>query len=224
MGRHLYLFLFLLFNINSIPSLATPPTPKIYSISYPYTVLMPGQEVFLRAYFSDPDTGESYSIKWDMGDGRVREVTLQTTHDAYANPGRCSPYRYGCFALLATSHAYSEPGSYDISLIVTDSRGETGTEGVSLSVLSPEAVLQRLSSALEKTSLLDMQKEVLVPLEMACSSRVGGKDPGKDPESSNAIEAVMAYLSKNRSASGGLPEEIYKTLESLANYLSRRKK
>ncbi len=132
------MFFILLF--NTVSALASPPAPKIYSLASPYTPILPGQEIFLKAYFSDPDTGEGYSIKWDMGDGTVRTKTLHTTHDAYANPGRCSPYRYGCFAILTANHAYDKPGSYSVSLIVTDSKEETGIDKVSHCQSCPQSL------------------------------------------------------------------------------------
>ncbi len=131
----LLISLLLSFIFSAATALASPPVPKIYSLSAPEKSIVVGQEVSLRAYFKDLDAGESFSIKWETGDGTVRTETLQTTHAAYANPGRCSPYRHGCFALLTTSHVYNKPGTYTISLTICDSKGEIGTDMVSLLVL-----------------------------------------------------------------------------------------
>lgn len=132
---------------------ATPPSVQIYQVSTPYSIILPGQQVFLRARFSDQDFGETFDIKWDLGDGTTLNETIKTTRDGYANPGRCTPYRHGCFSCLNTHYSYKSPGSYLITLTVTDSKSERGGDERTLEVVSPVEVVEKLLAVLKDTPL-----------------------------------------------------------------------
>lgn len=130
---------------------ATPPFACVYQVSSPYTIILPGQQVFLRAYFSDHDFGETYDIEWDFGDGTKAGETLRTSYDCYANPGRCTPYKYGCFSYMTTSYSYKDPGTYKITITVVDSKSERGRDLRTLRVVGPGEVVERLMSSLRET-------------------------------------------------------------------------
>jgi len=102
---------------------STPPQPPSTSFAWSPDIIYPGQEVTYVSTSFDPD-GEIQSWHWWFGDGSEADGESIT-------------------------HAYSEPGSYNVRLEVTDNDslvGETSTSlmGIPLNVI-PEAPLGAIS-------------------------------------------------------------------------------
>jgi len=76
-----------------------------------------GDVVAFTGGFFDPDTGETYTIVWDFGDGTTASGTLTPTH------------------------TYADNGTYIVTLTVTDSGGRSGQDTVTIAVddLGPAA-------------------------------------------------------------------------------------
>lgn len=85
----------------------TPPT--IEPITVTSNLVKLGTQVTASAVFSDPDTGETFTIEWYWGDYNSSPGTVDFNNGT---------------GTLSDTHTYSEPGVYSINVYVRDSKDE----------------------------------------------------------------------------------------------------
>ena len=126
-----------------------PPTARI---TEPQEGTLLGSEVTFRAEASDPD-GEVKSYRWEFGDGGVSEEPAPT-------------------------HRYERTGEYRVTLTVTDDRGETAQDGITIRVqVGPKAIATvRQAHASETIVLQYLSGEA--PLTVAFDGTRSRPEPG----------------------------------------------
>jgi probable HAF family extracellular repeat protein len=121
------------------------------------------------AYFdgvdsNDPD-GVIFMFDWDFGDGN-----------------------YGLEEVV--EHLYSSPGTYEVTLTVTDNDGDTGTSTTLVTVLTPTDATQELIFDIEDMGLHGgTENSLLSKLESAINSL----DKGKDNAAINKLGAFINH-------------------------------
>jgi len=85
------------------------------SAGEPYTGIVNQTIIFNASYSSDPDQ-DAISYQWDCGDGTTLTGEIVT-------------------------HTYTAPGEYNVTLLVTDSRGKTGSDTTIASILEASSPL-----------------------------------------------------------------------------------
>ncbi len=202
---------------------AAPPTVSIYLVNTPYSVILPGQQVYLRGYFSDEDFGETFNIEWDFGNGATATEVIKTTYDCYANPGRCTPYRRGCFSYLNAHYSYKRPGSYEIVLNVTDSKSEHRSDRRILDVIDPKELTEKILSTMRNAPLesfrhQEEKKELVQALEGVYNNLERRPVEALGILKTSVMPRITRpHLSDKRSKKLA---EAAPLLEALANYLS----
>jgi hypothetical protein len=83
----------------------------------PDQVVDAGNTVSFSGSFTDPDPLDTHTITWDFGDGNTADGTL------------------------TPSHMYAAAGTYSVTLTVTDSRGEAGSDTLVVTVENPAPAL-----------------------------------------------------------------------------------
>ena len=86
------------------------PTASIDSVSQPNpAMILPNQTLTLVGSFSDPGWLDTHSCTWVFGDGVSEPGTVVEEHVAPDATGTST-----------IQHTYSNPGTYSVTLIVTD--------------------------------------------------------------------------------------------------------
>ncbi len=131
---------------------AQPNQPPTVRITEPQEGVLLGSEVAFRAEASDPD-GEIRSYRWDFGDGTPSEEAAPT-------------------------HRYERSGEYRVTLTVTDDRGETAQDGITIRVqVGPKAIATvRQALATEPIVLQYLSGEA--PLTVAFDGTRSRPEPG----------------------------------------------
>ncbi len=131
---------------------AQPNQPPTVRITEPQEGVLLGSEVSFRAQASDPD-GEVKSYRWDFGDGNISEEPAPT-------------------------HRYERTGEYRVTLTVTDDRGETAQDGITVKVqVGPKAIATvRQAHASEAIVLQYLSGEA--PLTVAFDGTRSRPEPG----------------------------------------------
>ena len=83
--------------------------PVISTLTASFSPVQLGQSINATVAFSDPDVGDTHTITWDWGDGST--ITVPAIVPS-----------------VTTSHTYTSPGVYTITVTVTDAAGESDTE------------------------------------------------------------------------------------------------
>lgn len=84
-------------------------SPAIISVIAPINPVQLGQSINGTVTFSDPDVGDTYTVKWDWDDG-------STTIAPASVPS------------VTLSHTYTSAGVYTITATIKDAAGESDTE------------------------------------------------------------------------------------------------
>jgi hypothetical protein len=87
----------------------TSQPPVITALRAPVAPVQLGQSIDATATFSDPDPGDTHTVKWTWGDGATIEVPA-------AVPS------------VTTSNTYASPGVYTVTATITDAQGGSDTE------------------------------------------------------------------------------------------------
>ena len=96
------------------------------NVSFNYTPRNPtvGQEITFTPEVSDPDGDEIASYRWNFGDGTIIN---------------------GDGAPEAITHAYAAPGDYEVTLTVTDARGESNSATQKVSIVNRSPTIEFLT-------------------------------------------------------------------------------
>ena len=100
------------------------PSPSIDSIVQPNPYfILPGQMLRFNGSFTDPGWLDTHTARWDFGDGTI--VPGNTTEENEP------PDATGTTTAV---HAYLAPGTYTVTLTVTDDNGGVGTASTAIPV------------------------------------------------------------------------------------------
>ena len=115
-----------------------PPVVTIESVIQPFSdFILLNDEIGLSGSFTDPDGG-THAIKWDFGDGNLDNGEFVTTH------------------------TYTEPGEYTVTLTVTDDDNGMGSASIVVVVKSHIEAIEDVLKDIEEMNLPDGIKNSLI--------------------------------------------------------------
>ena len=107
------------------------PTASIDSIEQPNPhFILPHHLLTFNGSFTDPGWLDTHTATWDFDDGTVVAGTLTEENEQPDSTGTST-----------ADHAYSEPGDYMVTLIVTDDDGGIGTDTSTVTIKSAEEAI-----------------------------------------------------------------------------------
>ncbi|MGZ7117235.1 MAG: PKD domain-containing protein, partial [Methanobacterium sp.] len=118
------------------------PTAKMGAIQQPDKFfILPGQNLVFNASFTDPGWLDTHTAVWNFGDGTTAKGTLTEEHISPDSTGTAT-----------VSHVYSKPGTYTVTLTVTDKDGASKTVSMQLKVLTVQSANNEANNYIQKLS------------------------------------------------------------------------
>lgn len=119
---------------NVAPTVAAPssdqPNPQF---------ILPGvHETTFTATFSDPGWLDTHTAVWEWGDGSTNPASVSEEHAYPDSTGTCTG-----------SHTYMTPGTYTVTIKVTDKDGDTGQNSMTITVITVEEAVQDTSDYIQ---------------------------------------------------------------------------
>lgn len=123
------------------------PVAQIDGYAQPLAAfIMPGDVLRFHGSLSDVGVLDAHVVRWSFGDGSVIETELEP----------------GGLTTLQTEHAYALPGTYTVTLTVSDDDGGSHQAAITVTVNSPVEGLHILKQQVQATSLSPPLKRLLV--------------------------------------------------------------
>jgi hypothetical protein len=136
-------------------------------------VVAPFESLTFSGSFSDAGALDSHTVTWNFGDGATASAS----------------YGAGGSATFSTSHAYSTPGTYNVTLTVSDDDGGVGQSTTRVTVQTVAQALNSVAGYVQGISTLNAgQKNSLVAKLNAASAAAAR---GNDNAASNQLDAFL---------------------------------
>ena len=125
------------------------PTVNIISMAQPNPqfILPIVHELIFDGNFTDPGWLDTHSVTWNFGDGTVMQDAVIEENEY--------PYATGN---TTVKHIYSEPGTYVVTLNITDDDNGVGTDTMSVIVVDAKGANQDLSNYIQGLDDNDFKK------------------------------------------------------------------
>ena len=150
------------------------PTAVITSVtaSVPL-VITPQETISFAGSFTDPGVLDSHTSRWNFGDSI-------TTSASYGPSGS---------GTLSASHAYGAPGTYHVSLTVTDDDGGVGLATTTVVVQTPQQALTSIEAYVRGIKTLNKGQINSLLAELAAASAAAAR--GDDNAAHNQMSAFL---------------------------------
>jgi PKD repeat protein len=124
------------------------PTASIDSMIQPnsHFILPNVHTLEFTGSFTDPGALDTHTAEWDFGDGTVVPGTVNEENVAPDSTGTAT-----------ASHVYSDPGTYTVTLTITDDDGGVDTDTMEVTVLSADEVNDLLNDYIQDLSSSDFK-------------------------------------------------------------------
>ena len=169
------------FNLTGTQSASTTvtnvnPTAHISGMTQPNQLfILPGDMLKFSGDFTDPGTADGHTVTWDFGD-----------HNSSS-----SSYGAGGSAAFSIKHAYANPGTYTVTLSVTDDDNGVGTRQMIVVVQSPAGAIGNLIAYVQTLSNLNQGQQ-----NSLTSSLNGAIDSLNQGDKNAALNKLDAFESK----------------------------
>jgi PKD repeat protein len=165
------------------------PTASITGVSGSAPlVITPLETLGFNGTFTDPGGLDSHSSRWSFGDG----TTSSANHGV---GGSGSP---------SASHAYTAPGTYHVSLTVTDDDGGAGVATTTVVVQTPQQALTSIEAYVKGITTLNkgQKNSLLAKLEAASASAARGDTKAAHNQMSAFLNEVRADVKTGKMTTG----------------------
>jgi hypothetical protein len=175
------------------------PTATIGTIGQGPGFFLPHVDVTVDGSFHDQGTLDTHSATFDWGDTTSTAATV--TEDPFGPPGSVD----GMDGTVASGHAWTHAGLFEVTLTVTDDDGGTGTDTTEVEVVTPEVAVTRViewvtelydseANAKAKAALLEALKDLDGPQNKPNAGAVDKLRDGDDPAALQKIADAMVDL------------------------------
>ncbi|HEY8839912.1 MAG TPA: PKD domain-containing protein, partial [Candidatus Dormibacteraeota bacterium] len=157
------------------------PTAVITSVSGTLPlVITPQETINFGGSYSDPGALDSHTSRWNFGDAS----------SSSANHG---PSGSGS---LSASHAYGAPGTYHVSLTVTDDDGGAGVATTTVVVQTPQQALTSIEAYVRGIKTLNKGQisSLIAKLDAASASAARGDNNASHNQMSAFLNELRAYV------------------------------
>jgi putative hemolysin/PKD repeat protein len=170
------------------------PTASIVSVEQPGDFILPYHSLTFNGAFIDAGWLDTQTATWDFGDGTIVSGTLTEENDQPDATGTTT-----------AEHAYAEPGTYSVTLTVTDDDDGIGHYTTTVTVISAEEaagiIIDQLGSSIVQPgaskgvsqkieSAIDKLEQVIDFLEQGKYCDAIGKLDGMITQIEGAIDQV----------------------------------
>jgi PKD repeat protein len=141
-------------------------------------VITPLETLGFTGSFTDPGALDGHTSRWSFGDG----ASSSANHGV---SGSGTP---------SASHAYSAPGTYHVSLTVTDDDGGAGIATATVVVQTPQQALTSIEAYVKSITTLNKGQKngLLAKLEAASASAARGDNKAAHNQMSAFLNEVRA--------------------------------
>jgi hypothetical protein len=155
------------------------PTAAITGLTgpAPWNLILPQEQLTFAGTFTDPGIRDTHTATWSFGDG-------STASASFAASGS---------ETFSATHSYVNPGSYPVSLTVTDDDGGSSTANWTVNVLTTQQALAAMAAQVQKLPNLTPgeRNSLAVKLNAASASISRGDTIAAD----NQLNAFLHELS-----------------------------
>jgi hypothetical protein len=157
------------------------PTAVItgYTATVPL-VITPQATINFAGSYSDPGALDSHTSRWNFG-------------DASSSSANFGPSGSG---ILSASHAYGAPGTYHVSLTVTDDDGGVGVATTTVLVQTPQQALTSIEAYVRSIKTLNKGQinSLIAKLDAASAAAARGDNTAAHNQMSAFLNEVRAYV------------------------------
>ena len=165
------------------------PTAVITSVSATVPLVVTPQETInFAGTFTDPGALDSHTSRWSFGDS--------STSSASFGPSGSGN--------LSASHAYGAPGTYHVSLTVTDDDGGAGVTTATVVVQTPQQALSSIEAYVRGIKTLNKGQinSLIATLDAASAAAARGDNNASHDQMSAFLNEVRAYVKTGKITSG----------------------
>jgi hypothetical protein len=165
------------------------PTATIdgFSTTVPL-VITPQQTITFTGSYSDPGGLDSHTSRWNFGDSSISSAS-------YGAAGA---------GTVSASHAYGAPGTYHVSLTVTDDDGGAGVATTTVVVQTPQAALAGIETYVRgmKSLTKGQMNSLIAKLDAAGASAARGDNNASHNQMSAFLNEVRADVKTGKITAG----------------------
>lgn len=166
------------FALNPFPEYPLPvlnQPPVITSIS-PIASVLPDTQINASATFTDPDISDVHTATWDWGDGS----SISSGNITEANGS----------GSVTGSHSYVSPGTYTITLTVSDGT-DTTTANTSVTILTP---LEAINNTIDLVQTYNLQQGIENSLDAKLSATKDSLNSLNNHNDVAAVNSLQAFI------------------------------
>ena len=151
-------------------------------------VLTPQETLSFAGSYSDPGVLDSHTSRWNFGDSISSSAS-------YGPSGSGS---------LSASHAYGAPGTYHVTLTVTDDDGGAGVATTTVVVQTPQQALSSIEAYVRgiKTLSKGQLTSLIAKLDAASAAAARGDNNASHNQMSAFLNEVRAYVKTGKITTG----------------------
>ncbi|HVH63318.1 MAG TPA: PKD domain-containing protein, partial [Candidatus Dormibacteraeota bacterium] len=156
------------------------PTAAITGVTGSYPLVTTSNELLtFGGSFSDPGKLDSHTATWNFGDGSSSVTAIPA----------------GGSTSLSALHSYAGPGTYPVSLTVTDDDGGVGQASTTVTVQTTQQALAKISAYIQGLPLDGGRKQsLLAKLNAAGDAAARGDDMAAHNQLNAFLNEVSADL------------------------------